>query len=242
MNVAIIVAAGKGTRLGNDRPKQFIELAGTPILVHTLRQFERCREIDDVIVVLPADQTAGFQSLARDFQLQKLRKAIAGGASRAQSVSLGLAAIAQAEIVAVHDGVRPFVTAEEIDLTMQRAKTTGAAILAAEITDTIKEVEAARVIRTAKRTHLRRALTPQCFRFEILSRAYEQLAEIEAAGVEVTDDSLLVERLGIPIAVVEGSARNIKITTHEDLALAELFIKKSEVSNQKSEVRDQKSE
>jgi|SRR5215813_2304873 len=231
MNVAIIVAAGKGTRLGGERPKQFVELAGTPIIIHTLRQFERSREIDDVLVVLPADQTAGFQSLARDFQLQKFSKAIAGGASRAQSVSLGLAAITNADIVAVHDGVRPFATPDEIDRTIQCAKTTGAAILAAGITDTIKEVEANSVIRTAKRANLWRALTPQCFRFEILTRAYEQLAEVESAGIVVTDDSWLVEHMGIPVTVVEGSARNIKITTAEDLALAETLI------SQKSEVR-----
>src|ERR1043166_6589649 len=131
MNVAIVVAAGKGTRLGGERPKQFLELGGVPIIIHALRQFERCREIDEVTVVLPADQTAGFQSLTQQFDLTKFARAVAGGDTRAQSAQRGLATIVDAEIVAVHDGVRPFVTPEEIDRTVLAAKATGAAILVA---------------------------------------------------------------------------------------------------------------
>src|SRR5881397_2647881 len=97
MNVAIVVAAGKGTRLGGERPKQFLELGGVPIIIHTLRQFERCREVDQVIVVLPADQTAGFQSLAHRFELKKVSRAVPGGDTRAQSVQRGLAAITNAD-------------------------------------------------------------------------------------------------------------------------------------------------
>src|SRR5437899_771585 len=114
MNVAIVVAAGKGTRLGGNRPKQFLELDGIPLIIHTLRQFERSREIDEIVAVLPA-QEAGSQSLAQQFGLRKLARVIAGGETRAHSVQRGLASIREAEIVAVHDGVRPFVTPEEID-------------------------------------------------------------------------------------------------------------------------------
>jgi 2-C-methyl-D-erythritol 4-phosphate cytidylyltransferase len=220
MNVAIVVAAGKGTRLGGDRPKQFLELGGIPIIIHTLRQFERSLEIDEVIAVLPPDEADTFLSFAGAFDLRKLARAVPGGAKRAQSVLAGLSSIKEAEVVAVHDGVRPFVTAAEIDRVVQAASSHGAAILTAPVADTIKEINDNQVLRTLPRATLRRALTPQCFRFEILKQAYDGLAEAESEGIEVTDDSLLVERLGISVIAVEGSARNIKITHEEDLVLA----------------------
>jgi 2-C-methyl-D-erythritol 4-phosphate cytidylyltransferase len=225
MNVAIVVAAGKGTRLGGNRPKQFLELGGIPVIIHTLRQFERCREIDRLVVVLPAEETAGFQSVAQRFGLQKLSRVISGGATRAQSVQRGLAVVGEAELVAVHDGVRPFVAPEEIDRVVSAARAGGAAILVAPVADTIKEIKDDRVVCTLTRSQLRRALTPQCFHVDILKRAYDQLAEVEAEGIEVTDDSLLVERLGVEVVAVEGSARNIKITREEDLVLGEAILR-----------------
>lgn len=225
MNVAIVVAAGSGTRLGGNRPKQFLELGGVPIIIHALRQFERSQAINEIIAVLPAGATAGFSSQAQEFGLQKLSRVVEGGKTRAQSVQCGLAVISEAEIVAVHDGVRPFVTTEEIERVVEAAKASGAAVLVAQVADTIKEVEGGRIIGTAPRDKLRRALTPQCFRLDILRRAYEALDEWEAAGVEVTDESFLVERLGVEIVAVEGSARNIKITRGEDLLLAESLLK-----------------
>jgi 2-C-methyl-D-erythritol 4-phosphate cytidylyltransferase len=225
MNVAIVVAAGKGTRLGGDRPKQFLELEGIPVIIHTLRQFDLCREIDQVIVVLSDAETEPFPAFAKTFGLQKPLRAVAGGATRAQSVRRGLAVIGEAEIVAVHDGVRPFVAPEEIDHVVAVARFNHAAILVAPVSDTIKEIKDGRIVRTFARSELRRALTPQCFHFDILKRAYDQLVEVEAEGVEVTDDCQLVERLGIEIVAVEGSARNIKITREEDLALAEALLR-----------------
>lgn len=231
MNVAIVVAAGKGTRLGGERPKQFLELRGVPVIIHTLRQFERCQEINEIITVLPAEDTAGFESLTKQFALKKAVRVVAGGATRAQSVRNGLNAINDADIVAVHDGVRPFVTPEEIDQVVVAAKESGGAVLTAPVADTIKRVKDGRIVETVPRAELRRALTPQCFRFEILKRAHEKLDELESAGFEITDDSLLVERLGIEIVAVEGSAHNIKITNPEDLALADAILK-SVVSGQ----------
>ena len=231
MNVAIVVAAGSGTRLGGNRPKQFLELGGIPIIIHALRQFERCHDINEIVTVLPAEETAGFSSQAKAFGLRKLSRVVAGGETRAQSVRRGLAAIRDAEIVAVHDGVRPFVTPEEIEGVLQAAKTSGAAVLVAPVADTIKEVEGNQIVRTVPRHNLRRALTPQCFRFEILKRAYETLDQTEGAGVEVTDESFLVERLGVEIVAVEGNAKNIKITREEDLVLAEAILR-SVVSGQ----------
>ena len=224
MNIAIIAAAGAGTRMASDRPKQFLLLAGTPVIFHTLKVFEQCDSIDEVIVVLPAEESAGFLSQAGKFGVRKVARVVPGGATRADSVKRGLMAIrsATAEIVVVHDGVRPFVTVEEIDATVAVAKSDGAAILVAPVTDTIKQVDGHRILKSLDRVALRRALTPQCFQYELLRQAYHQ-ADVNDASL--TDESALVEQLGKRVSIVEGSARNIKITTAEDLAIAEALLK-----------------
>jgi 2-C-methyl-D-erythritol 4-phosphate cytidylyltransferase len=224
MNVAIIAAAGQGTRMRGNRAKQFLELLGTPIIIHTLRSFELCDAIQEIILVLPARDTAGFLALADKHQLKKLSKIVPGGATRAESVLKGLLAVrpATAEIIAVHDGVRPFVTPDEITRTVEAAEVNDAALLVAAVTDTIKQVSGGVVEKTLPRPELRRALTPQCFRFELLRRAYEQ---VDVMDPELTDESSLVERLGIKVAIVEGSSRNIKITNQEDLAVGETLLK-----------------
>jgi 2-C-methyl-D-erythritol 4-phosphate cytidylyltransferase len=170
MNIAIIAAAGAGTRMASNRPKQFLLLAGTPVIFHTLKPFEECEQIDEVIVVLPAEESAGFLSLAGKYKLRKVARVVPGGATRAESVKRGLMAVrsATAEIVAVHDGVRPFVTVDEIDRAITAARADGAAILVAPVTDTIKQVSDAAVVKTLDRGVLRRALTPQCFQYELL--------------------------------------------------------------------------
>jgi len=223
MNIAIIAAAGSGTRMASDRPKQFLLLAGTPVIIHTLKVFEQCESIHEVIVVLPAAESAGFLSLAGKFGLRKVSRVVPGGMTRADSVKRGLLAIraATAEIVAVHDGVRPFVTTEEIDATVATAQTDGAAILVAPVTDTIKQINDRQVVQTLDRGELRRALTPQCFRYELLRDAYK---DADVNDPSLTDESALVEKLGVPISVIEGSAKNIKITTTEDLVIAEAML------------------
>ncbi len=229
MNVAIIAAAGQGKRLGSKQAaKQFLELAGTPILLHTLRPFEHCEVIQEIILVLPAQDTAGFLALAQKAGLRKLAKIVTGGSTRAESVWRGLLAIrpATAEIVAVHDGVRPFVTSGEVAQTVEAAKVHEAAILVAPVTDTIKDVDNGAVVRTHARSQMRRALTPQCFRYELLRRAYE---EIDVMDSGLTDDSMIVERLGVRVATVEGNPRNIKITSKEDLAVAEVLFKEMDL-------------
>ena len=224
MNIAIIAAAGAGARMASDRPKQFLQLAGTPVIIHTLKVFEQCESINEVILVLPAAESAGFLSLAGKHGLRKLARVGPGGVTRADSVKRGLMAIraATAEIVAVHDGVRPFVTVEEIDSTVAAAQTDGAAILVAPVTDTIKQVDDGLVVQTLDRDGLRRALTPQCFRYELLRDAY-QAADV--TDPSLTDESVLVEKLGVPVSFVEGSPRNIKITTAQDLAIAEAILR-----------------
>lgn len=223
MNIAIIAAAGAGTRMASDRPKQFLLLAGQPVIFHTLQVFEECDSIDEVIVVLPAAESAGFLSLAGKYNVRKLARVVPGGTTRADSVKRGLLAIrsATAQIVAVHDGVRPFVTADEISRTVAAAESDGAAILVAPVTDTIKHVGGDHVVKTLDRASLRRALTPQCFRYELLCDAYQHA---DVNDPSLTDESALLEQLGRPVSIVEGSARNIKITTLEDLAIAEGFL------------------
>jgi 2-C-methyl-D-erythritol 4-phosphate cytidylyltransferase len=224
MNVAIIAAAGQGTRMGGKRAKQFLVLAGRPIIIHTIQAFEACEAIQEIIVVLPEADVRGFSAIARPYNLGKVRAVVPGGVARASSVLHGLRAVNAQEtnIVAVHDGSRPLVTVAEITRTVEAAEVSGAAILVAPIVDTVKEVREGTVVATVPRNHLRRALTPQCFRYEILRQAYEQVEEVDATP---TDESSLVERLGVTVSVVEGSSRNIKVTNPEDLVIAEALLK-----------------
>ncbi|HEX7956059.1 MAG TPA: 2-C-methyl-D-erythritol 4-phosphate cytidylyltransferase [Pyrinomonadaceae bacterium] len=224
MNVAIIVAAGRGSRAGGVRAKQFREISGIPIIIHTLSRFEQCETIREAVVVLPGDACGEFAPLAAAHGLRKVSRALPGGATRAESVWLGLQTLdaGAVGVVAVHDGVRPFVTPEEIDRTVREAELHGAAVLAAPAVETVKEVEGGRVVRTLERARLWNAQTPQCFRLELLRRAYAQPGALAA---EVTDCCSLVERLGAPVRVVEGGRDNIKITTPRDFALAEILFK-----------------
>lgn len=224
MNTAIIAAAGTGARMASDRPKQFLHLAGTPIIFHTLAPFEQCDSIHEVIVVLPAEEAAAFLALAGKRSLRKLSRVVPGGTTRADSVKRGLMAIrpASAGIVVVHDGVRPFVTVEEISSVVAAAESDGAAILVAPVTDTIKQVSDDSVVTTLDRRALRRALTPQCFRYDLLRKAYEHA---DVNDPSLTDESALVETLGVRVTTIAGDSRNIKITTPQDLLIAEAFLK-----------------
>ncbi len=224
MNVAIIVAAGRGARAGAGAVKQFRELGGVPVVVHTLRRFEECASVTETCLVVPASDAARWAGLAARYDLRKLARVVAGGESRTESVWRGLQTIdaATARVVAIHDGVRPLVTPAEIDATVRAAEATGAAVLVAPVTDTVKEVVGGLIKNTLPRERLRRALTPQCFRYELLRRAYERAL---AEGSEATDDSALVEAIGIEVAAVEGDARNIKLTRAEDFALAEILLR-----------------
>lgn len=222
MNTAIIVAAGNGTRFGSAVPKQFLEILGKPLLIHTLERFEECAAVDEIILVLSSREIENFRPLADKFHIEKLSRIISGGETRAASVYNGLKVIDKsAKIIAVHDGARPLVLSEEIVETIKKADETGAACLVAAVTDTIKEVANGAIVGTIDRANLRRALTPQCFRYEILKQAFEN-ADLSAAA---TDECFLVEKAGYKISIVEGSAKNIKITTREDLAWAENLLK-----------------
>ena len=224
MNFAIVVAAGSGTRFGTKTPKQFLEIKHKPLIIHTLECFEQCQKVDQIILVLAATQNKSFLQIAEKYRLKKLSKIVTGGKTRAESVFNGLKAVRPVgkTIVTVHDGARPLVTPEEISATIEKAETDGAACLVTTVTDTIKKVLDGQIVKTIDRVQLRRALTPQSFRYEILRDSFEKSDLSEAA----TDECFLVEKAGYKISTVEGSARNIKITHKEDLALAEFFLRK----------------
>ena len=224
MNIAIIVAAGSGTRFAADQPKQLTHVLGKPLIIHTLERFEACPAVDEIILVLSGTGRIEFEQIRAGFELKKLKTIVTGGDTRAGSVRNGLDAIdgAKANVIAVHDGARPLVSVAEITRTIEKADETGAACLVAELTDTIKEIDGGAITGTVDRKKLRRALTPQAFRYDILKRAFEN-AEL---GENVTDECYLIEELGVEIAAVEGSSRNIKITRAEDLILAEVFLER----------------
>ena len=223
--VALVLAAGRGERLGHKLPKGLVPLAGRPLLLHALAALEAVDELERLIPVVPADAVETFErALAAASGLRKLAPAVAGGRERQDSVRAGLAALpADAELVAVHDAARPCVRPEAVRRVIEAARATGAAILAVPVRDTIKRVAAGRVVETPPRAECWAAQTPQVFRVAILREA---LAKAEAEGTLGTDDAQLVEALGVAVSVVPGDADNLKITGPEDLAWAERVLRK----------------
>jgi 2-C-methyl-D-erythritol 4-phosphate cytidylyltransferase len=225
---AIIAAAGFGRRMRTDRPKQLLVLDGTPIIVHTIRKFAACSVIDYVIVTATRDSADEVRDLVKSAGFKKPVTVIEGGERRQDSVAAGLQHLQPGtEIVAVHDGVRPFVSVADIENVVREAERSGAAILGVPIVDTVKQAEKEFVECTLTREHLVLAQTPQVFRTEILNEAFESARKDEYYG---TDESSLVERLGRPVAIVRGSERNIKITRPSDLTLALAFLEEEKAA------------
>ena len=222
---AIIAASGSGTRLGGNIPKQFQLLGNKPVLAHTLGVFNRLDIIDDIIVAVPADYTAHTQDIIFRYNFNKTHTIVPGGANRAVSVYAALKKLPPTtNIVLIHDGVRPFVSEALIHAVAKSASTHGAAIPGTPLTDTIKEVDATGLVTaTPDRRRFWRVQTPQGFTHELIMKAYAQ-GERDDILAHATDDSMLVERLGIPVHMVEGDSSNIKITTREDLALSEALL------------------
>jgi 2-C-methyl-D-erythritol 4-phosphate cytidylyltransferase len=219
---AIIAAAGFGRRMKTDRPKQFLVLNGTPIIVHTIRKFDACKAVDYIIVTAPRESVDEVSQLVKSAGFKKSVTVVEGGERRQDSVAMGLKRLQPGtDIVAVHDGVRPFVAVQDIDNAVQEAGRSGAAILGVPIVDTVKQAEKEFVQSTLTREHLILAQTPQVFRTSLLKDAFERAAKDEYYG---TDESSLVERMGHPVAIVRGSERNIKITRPSDLTLAHAFL------------------
>ena len=224
---AIIAAAGFGRRMKSDRPKQLLALNGTPIIIHTIRKFDLSPVVDYVIVTATRESVEEVRELVRSAGFKKSITVVEGGERRQDSVLAGLQHLQRGtDVVAVHDGVRPFVSAEDIENVVRQAERTGAAILGVPIVDTVKHVEKDFIQSTLTREHLVLAQTPQVFRIDVLKEAFDRSQKDEYYG---TDESSLVERLGHPVAVVRGSERNIKITRPTDLTLARAFLDEENV-------------
>ena len=216
---AVIVAAGTASRMGGI-DKVMAQLKGEPMIVRTARTFENCDAIREIVIVTREDLVKPITELCRGFS--KVRQVVTGGSSRQESVEKGLAALSrQVELAAVHDGARPLIDWKTIDRTVRAANTYGAAAPAMAVKDTVKVVSGGIVTATPDRSKLQAVQTPQVFDIDLLKGA---LSKAKADGAVLTDDCSAVELLGMSVRIVEGSERNIKVTTPLDLKIAELFL------------------
>ena len=223
--VAIIPAAGRGRRIGGEIPKTSLSLGGIPLLRHTLQKFEACTQVDEILPLVPPEELSFWTNeIVRPSMFKKVKRVLAGGAERQDSVFLGLKAIAgNADWVVIHDGARPFVPPELIERALSETRRWKAVAAALPAGETIKEVSPEKeVLRTMDRRSLWIIQTPQAFEYNVIVSAHEKAREERFGG---TDDASLVERLGIPVGVIEGSRLNFKITTPEDLTLGEALLK-----------------
>lgn len=221
---AIIVAGGKGTRMNMEKSKQYIEICGVPVLARTLRAFEDCDYIDEIIVVVNSeDMFYCKQNIVEEYEISKVKVLAAGGAQRQNSVYNGLCEVSgNADIVVIHDGARPFVSEQTIIDCIEAAVEYGVSTAAVPVKDTIKSAdEEGFVDKTLERSVLWSIQTPQAFEYGIIKKAHDKA---RTDGFMGTDDTVLSERLGIRTRLVMGSYENIKITTREDLLFGEAII------------------
>ena len=227
--VAIVAAGGSGTRLNASQPKQFLELAGKPLLAHTVARFVGSPDIDRIVVVLPIDGFDRYVGLMTPwFGEGAPLDMVPGGESRQDSVWNGISTLASSfeGWVVVHDGARPLVTEEVIRDVVEAGKRFGGALAGLPVEETLKEVDAEAAVQgTIDRSRYYRAQTPQCFRHRILREAFERAI---ADGFSGTDEAQLVERIGATVQMVPGSVKNLKVTTREHLALAAYYLKLEE--------------
>ena len=226
--VAVVPAAGQGTRMGGTTRKQYFTLGGIPLLVLSLKVLQRIESIREIILSVPeSDIDYCWREIVNPFELGKVRHIVAGGQRRQDSVRNGLFAISDPlDLVLVHDGVRPFIEDGLVENAISCAEQTGAAVVAMPIHDTVKRVDAQRVIQeTLNREELWHIQTPQVFRYDWLIEAHQHAQQEQW---EVTDDAALIERMGYPVSVVEGSCFNIKITRPDDLIIGEAILNRVE--------------
>jgi 2-C-methyl-D-erythritol 4-phosphate cytidylyltransferase len=221
--IAIIAAGGQGKRVKGELPKQFLMLKDKPILAHTVDKFERCELVDEIILVVPEGYLEYCsQAIVDKYGFNKVRKVICGGNERQDSVYLGLKACPNdASIVVIHDGVRPLISSEKISESIRICEKKRAVVLAVPVKDTVKRVEQNHIVITLDRSKLWLTQTPQTFEYKLILDAYKKAEEDNFVG---TDDSALVERLGCGVTILEGDYKNIKITTAEDLMIAEKLL------------------
>ena len=225
--VAIIPAAGIGVRMGDGRAKQFLDLGGRSILAVTLDKFQICPAIDSIILVVSSDEVDYCRKEIIDkYHLTKVKKVVAGGNRRQDSVRLGIEASGgDYKLVLIHDGVRPLIHPEMIERIVAAARKDRAVITALPASETVKAIDKnGLVIKTYDRMQIQIVQTPQVFRYEDIIMAHHQA--IREGWGEMTDDALLVERIGIPVKIIKGSEDNIKVTTPHDLDLARFFLTK----------------
>jgi len=219
---AIVPAGGHGARMGSRRPKQYLRLGQAPILVATLKALARARSIAGIVVAVPEAQVAATRRLLARARVPKILDVVAGGADRQESVWRGLQRLPEdARVVVVHDAVRPFITADLVER-VRAAGAGGAATCGTPVRDTVKRVTDGAVESTIPRQGLWLTQTPQAFARDVLWEAHDKARRDGFAG---TDDAVLVERLGMPVAMVPGLAQNLKITTPEDLRTARAWVR-----------------
>lgn len=225
MNSAVIVAAGKGARMGPGVDKLFLEVAGRPVIAHTWQRFNDAACIDEIILVVRDGMQSAFVELAQQFKLAKPHRLVVGGAERQDSVWNGLEALSSAaRIVAIQDGARPCTSEELIAATIKAARESGAAVAAQPVTDTIKETADGKTIaRNVDRSKLWAVQTPQTFRVDVIRRA---LTEVRARQLQVTDDTAACELIGQPVRLVTSAAPNPKVTTPADLPYLEMLLRR----------------
>ena len=217
----LIVAGGRGTRMGGPQPKQFLELAGRPVLMHTLEAFDRWDASARLIVVLPEDQIETWKRLCEAHVFGRIHRVVAGGETRFHSVRNGLDAVASDGLIAVHDGVRPLVAPSVIAACFAAAADGGAAVPVVPVVESVREVDADGGSRPVDRTRLRVVQTPQVFRADVLRAAY-----CLPYDPRFTDDASVVEASGVAVRLVPGNRENIKLTTPMDLLLAEQLMRR----------------
>lgn len=224
---AVIVAAGKGKRMGTDISKQFLPLCGKEILAHTVEKFEKAENIRDIVLVTGQDSLQDVQDMTQEYGWKKIVSIVSGGRERQDSVWNGLQAVpADGKIVLIHDGVRPFVTEDILNLSIETALEMGGCVAGVPAKDTIKVCNSENIaVATPDRSTLWQIQTPQTFRKDLIVKAYEKAAEDGFIG---TDDASLAEHSGYPVKIIMGSYRNIKITTREDLLIGEAFLKEGQ--------------
>jgi len=216
---AVIVAAGTASRMGGV-DKIMAQLDGEPLIVKTVRAFQQCDAIREIVIVTRTDLIVPIMDLCHEFD--KVQAVIVGGEDRQSSVSAGFSALSsKVKLVAVQDGARPLITWQVIDRVVRAANSYGAAAPAVPVKDTVKVVKGGLVSETPDRSTLKAVQTPQVFDIDLLKAALKQAAE---DGVQVTDDCAAVERLGMSVKIVEGDERNLKITTPMDLKMAQLLL------------------
>lgn len=224
MTAAIIVAAGRGERMGANYDKAFLSIGPRPMVAYSMMAYEACPDIQQIILVVRRERLDAAKNMAQMFGISKLRQIVVGGSHRQDSVRNGLAALSsETRIVSIHDAARPLVTAALISETVKSAQKYGSGVAGRHVVDTVKLVEKGTTVsKTVDRSKLWTVQTPQTFRIDLLTRAYAKLAETEQV---VTDDAAALELIGEPVRLVEWAPLNLKVTVAEDLTIASTLLR-----------------